>query len=126
MVIATHNARLRLSAGQTGLSSCTTAASRRRARRSRAFATRPSCSGPVWCRQEILTISRALQQKKLLPDGSFPKTVESLCSMLLLLTNIPFRASFFFLALVIFGHYSYNNRYKEAHPKTNQAGGMDR
>lgn len=32
---------------------------------------------------EILTISRALQQKKLLPDGSFPKTVESLCSMLL-------------------------------------------
>ena len=43
-----------------------------------------------------------------------------------LLTNIPFRASFFFLALVIFGHYSYNNRYKEAHPKTNQAGGMDR
>ena len=32
---------------------------------------------------EILTISRALQQKKLLPDGTFPKTVESLCSMLL-------------------------------------------
>ena len=75
---------------------------------------------------EILAISRALQQKEAVAGRKFSQNGRIPLLDAALLINIPFRVSFFFLALVIFGHYSYNNRYKEAHPKTNQAGGMDR